>query len=287
MCMSLGVWASFRGGWGGLSPSSSSSDRALQHPLGAAERNPPVGQGWWLRVELVGGPVPPRPRSARVTVTLKNGVISPVKGESVPSSCQLVREYPHVGQGVFLVFKPGGLLGASVGAYETQGHGGAREAAVCLRVLRWRPGALGVQAGPPLHPLCRQRWQLHLQHGSGGRRLLPLLAVQHQRHALFGAWSFALTLIGRLLGGGALEPLLAAVGLAVHAGADLYFAVLRAAVGLVADHQDDNEDQHRSDNYTTNNDDHGASQELAVHEAARADFVGGVKLHTADHASGR
>lgn len=190
--------------------------------------------------------MPPRPRSARVTVALKNGVIPSVERESVPSSCQLIREQSHVGQGTFLVLEPGSLLGASVGAYETQGHGGARQATVRLRVLRWRARALCVQAGPPLHLVCAQRRQLHLQDCGGGCRIVLLLVVhpQHQRHALFRSLSLALSLVGWLLGGGALEPLLAAIGLRVHAGADLGLAVLWTAVGLVTYHQDDNENQH-------------------------------------------
>lgn len=222
-------------------------------------------------------------------MTLKYGVIPTVKRESVPSSCQLIREQPHVGQGTFLVLEPGSLLGAGIGTYETQGHGGARQATVCLRVLRWGTGSLRIQAGSSLHLVYSQRRQLHLQDGSGGCWILLLLTVhpQHQRHALFRRLGFSLAFVGGLLGGGALEPLLAAVGLGVHAGADLGLAVLRAAVGLVTDHQDDDEHQHRSNNYTADNDDHSASQELAVHEAALADFTGRVELHTADHTCGR
>lgn len=222
-------------------------------------------------------------------MTLKNGVIPSVKRESVPSSCQLIREQPHVGQSTFLVLEPGSLLGTSVGADETQGHGGARQATVRLCVLRRGAGALRIQAGSPFHLVYTSGWQLHLEDGGGGSRILFLLIVhpQHQRHALFGPVSFALAIVRRLLGDGAREPLLAAVGLGVHAEADLGLAVLWAAVGLVADHQDDNEHQHRSNNYTTNNDDHSASQKLAVHEAALADLAGRVELHAAHHARGR
>lgn len=62
------------------------SHGALQHPLSAAEGNFPVSKRGRLRVELVGGAMPPCPRSARVTMTLKYGVIPTIKGKSVPSS---------------------------------------------------------------------------------------------------------------------------------------------------------------------------------------------------------
>lgn len=222
-------------------------------------------------------------------MTLKYGVIPTVKRESVPSSCQLVREHAHVSQGTFLVLEPGSLLGASIGAYETQGHGGACQATVCLRVLRKGTGALSIQAGSSLHLVCSERRQLHLQDGSGCCWILLLLVVypQHQRHALFGHQGFTLSLLRWLLGGGSLESLLAAIRLGVHAGADFGLAVLWAAVGLVTDHQDDDEHQHGSNNYAANNDDHSASQKLAVHETTLADLTGRVELHAADHTCGR
>lgn len=73
----------------------------------------------------------------------------------------------------------------------------------------------------------------------------------------------------------------------MHAGADFKFAVDRAAVGLVADHQDDDEHQHRGNYDAANDYDHGAAQKLAVHEPALANLTGRVELHAANHTCGR
>lgn len=58
------------------------------------------------------------------------------------------------------------------------------------------------------------------------------------------------------------------------------------AIGLVSDHQDDDEDEHRGHDDATDDDDHGATQELRLSKLALSGLRRGTKVDTAHHTCG-
>ena len=64
-------------------------------------------------------------------------------------------------------------------------------------------------------------------------------------------------------------------------------AAIPIAVDLVADHEQNDENEDGGDNDTPDGDDHGAAQEMGPQRAAGCGIPSGGKLHTAHHSGGR
>lgn len=102
----------------------------------------------------------------------------------------------------------------------------------------------------------------------------------------FSSFQAQSTLFGH--GGGDGTPLrLRAVGLRVHVGDRGPLASVAAVAHLIADHEDDDENQDGGDDYAPDDNDHGAAQELGLHEVAAQVLGLRGELHAAHDPRGR